>query len=93
MSPGRSDTAAVDPPRGFKYCRRFLNPAKEANRTTQWAFKVWAREAKRLFVWRFRAIRLLPDTIPSRTGTTHKILSREDPNKTLHVVCRGRFAS
>ena len=32
------------------YCRIFLNAAKEANRTKQWAFKVWARAAKRRFV-------------------------------------------
>ena len=33
------------------------------------------------FIWRFRAIRLLPDTIPAATGITYKILSREDPKK------------
>jgi len=33
------------------------------------------------FLRRFRAIRLLPDTMPSRTGITYKILSREDPKK------------
>jgi hypothetical protein len=33
------------------------------------------------FIWRFRAIRLLPDTMPAATGITYKILSREDPKK------------
>jgi len=45
------------------------------------------------FIWRFRAIRLLPDAMPTGTGTTYKILSREDPKKKIDVVCRGRFAS
>ena len=44
------------------------------------------------FSWRFRAIRLLPDTIPPPTGITYKILSREDPKKKIYVVCRGRCA-
>jgi len=33
------------------------------------------------FLRRFRAIRLLPDTIPAATGITYKVLSREDPKK------------
>ena len=33
------------------YRNTFLNAAKEANRTKQWAFKVWARAAKRRFLY------------------------------------------
>ena len=42
------------------------------------------------FSQRFRAIRLLPDTMPTGTGITYKILSREDPKKKYR---RGRFLS
>ena len=97
-------TARTPPPSGLilrllihraVYCNLFLNAAKEANGTKQWAFKVWAREAKRrFFLWRFRAIRFLPDKIPSRTGITYKVHSREDPKKKkTAVACRGRFPS
>ena len=76
------------------YCNLFLNAAKEANRTKQWAFKVWARAAKRRFV-----LALLYHPDPARYNTGHHRNSIQDPlqrrpeEEEIGVVCRGRFAS
>jgi hypothetical protein len=64
------------------YCNLFLKRRKKGkSHEAMGVQSLGTRGETPFFLRRFRAIRLLPDTIPCRTGITYKILSREDPKK------------
>ena len=77
------------------YCNPFFKRRKRSkSHEAMGVQSLGPRGETPFFIWRFRAIRLLPDTTPSTTEISYKILSREKTRrKKFDVVCRGRFPS